>query len=507
MIYSKISSALLLLLTTTAVLIALCSFSKADFPVHCEYPQIKGDWRFYLSDFKYGKDVVHSLCQHDSPLPSDKVPIATTMDLALAPGSTDPNFVQDLNNKESTGTWTLIYDQGFEVELGDYKFFAFFNYTQNGDTVVSNCYKTFTGWYHKKGLLAPRFGCFRAVQTNGDARVNKQFTYKKNSQVFAAQKSIPFKHDQELIEVVNKAQKLWTAGPARHIKSGATVDQVRKMSGAIALPKFRRDARAKHMKMMKEFNKNKFSVDVSKDLPQQFDWRNVDGKNYVSPVRNQQSCGSCYAFAATAMFEARLLVQSQLTDKTILSPQEIVSCSAYSQGCEGGFPYLISKYAQDFGILPEVYAAYNGSDGTCPVDRFGSYARYHVEDYYYVNQDGEKGYYGSTTEEGMMKNILKYGPISVSFEVHRDFMNYHGGIYKHVEQTEMMAPEPHFVVTNHVVLVVGWGVENGTKYWLVKNSWGTAWGIDGYFKIVRGEDECGIESLVPSAVLAKDYQF
>ena len=75
---------------------------------------------------------------------------------------------------------------------------------------------------------------------------------------------------------------------------------------------------------------------IAKSLPEEFDWRNVDGKNYVSPVRNQGSCGSCYAFGTLAMFEARVRILSNNTKTPVFSPQDVVSCSPYSQGCEGG---------------------------------------------------------------------------------------------------------------------------------------------------------------------------
>ena len=83
----------------------------------------------------------------------------------------------------------------------------------------------------------------------------------------------------------------------------------------------------------------------AKVLPEEFDWRNVDGKNYVSPVRNQGSCGSCYAFATMAMFEARVRVLSNATKTLVFSPQDIVSCCEYAQGCEGGmFTMLCAAY-------------------------------------------------------------------------------------------------------------------------------------------------------------------
>ncbi|OTF76585.1 hypothetical protein BLA29_014957, partial [Euroglyphus maynei] len=84
-------------------------------------------------------------------------------------------------------------------------------------------------------------------------------------------------------------------------------------------------------------------------LPESYDWRNVNGINYVSPIRNQGDCGSCYSFASMAMLESRIRIQTNNTLKPVFSPQEIVDCSEYSQGCDGGFGYLIAgKYAQDF---------------------------------------------------------------------------------------------------------------------------------------------------------------
>ena len=74
----------------------------------------------------------------------------------------------------------------------------------------------------------------------------------------------------------------------------------------------------------------------AKSLPDEFDWRNVDGKNYVSPVRDQGDCGSCYAFGTLGMFEARVRILSNNTKTPVFSTQDIVSCSEYSQGCEGG---------------------------------------------------------------------------------------------------------------------------------------------------------------------------
>jgi cathepsin C len=78
-------------------------------------------------------------------------------------------------------------------------------------------------------------------------------------------------------------------------------------------------------------------------------------------------------------------------------------------------------------------------------------------------------------------------------------LHYQSGIYKH-SSTSQAAPEPSpFQLTNHIVLIVGWGSENGTPYWRVMNSWGLNWGESGFFRIMRGVDECAIESMAVSA--------
>lgn len=94
----------------------------------------------------------------------------------------------------------------------------------------------------------------------------------------------------------------------------------------------------------------------------------------------------------------------------------------------------------------------------------------------------------------MMENLVKNGPLAVSFMVYKDFMHYKSGIYQHTELTDRFNP---FEITNHVVMVAGYGFDSELKqkYWLVKNSWGSEWGENGYFRIMKGVDECAIESI------------
>uniref|UniRef100_A0ACB8FG40 Uncharacterized protein n=1 Tax=Sphaerodactylus townsendi TaxID=933632 RepID=A0ACB8FG40_9SAUR len=220
----------------------------------------------------------------------------------------------------------------------------------------------------------------------------------------------------------------------------------------------------------------------------------LTGFRYATGMRGEaeaKSCGSCYAFASMGMMEARIRVLSNNTQTPILSPQQIVSCTEYAQGCNGGFPYLIGKYAQDFGLAEEACLPYTGTDSPCSLKK--NCYHYYSSDYHYVG-----GFYGGCNEALMKLELVKNGPLVVSFEVLPDFTAYKGGIYHH---TGLMDPFNPFELTNHAVLLVGYGSDprTGEPFWIVKNSWGEAWGEDGYFRIRRGTDECAIESIAVAA--------
>lgn len=102
-------------------------------------------------------------------------------------------------------------------------------------------------------------------------------------------------------------------------------------------------------------------------------------------------------------------------------------------------------------------------------------------------------------EELMKLDLVKNGPVTVAFQVYSDFMFYQSGIYHH---TGIGAKFNPFHDVNHGVLITGYGIDNATgeKFWTVKNSWGTTWGEQGYFRIRRGTNECNIESMAVTAI-------
>jgi cathepsin B len=98
---------------------------------------------------------------------------------------------------------------------------------------------------------------------------------------------------------------------------------------------------------------------------------------------------------------------------------------------------------------------------------------------------GKRAYSISRDVSSIQKEIMTNGPVEVDFDVYEDFLSYKSGVYQHKTGT---------MLGGHAVRMLGWGTENGTPYWLVANSWNSDWGDQGFFKILRGKDECGIES-------------
>lgn len=199
-----------------------------------------------------------------------------------------------------------------------------------------------------------------------------------------------------------------------------------------------------------DFNSNSF--------PTIIDWSNSD-----SNIKNQLSCGSCWAFAAVALVE-------NVGNKNDLSEQVIVSCAPGN--CNGGWYGDALKYVHDSGIPPEDCYAYTSSNGDC-ADKCSASA-YNVKvlnyDYY-----GRWGVPNSATID-MLKNLLQLGPVCVSMLVPADgtFESYAGGIYNY-DGAEISTSR------GHAVLVVGYN--EGEQYFKVKNSWSAYWGESGYFRI------------------------
>ncbi|MQM20318.1 hypothetical protein Taro_053336 [Colocasia esculenta] len=207
--------------------------------------------------------------------------------------------------------------------------------------------------------------------------------------------------------------------------------------------------------------------------PLQRDWREV---GIVSPVKNQGRCGSCWTFSTTGALEA---AYAQLTGKNIsLSEQQLVDCaSAFNNfGCSGGLPSQAFEYVKyNGGLDTEDSYPYAATNGVC---------KFKKENVGVKVIDSVNITLGA--EDELKHAVGTIRPVSVAFEVVHDFMFYKGGVY--TSNTCGSTPKD----VNHAVLAVGYGMENGVPYWLIKNSWGKDWGVDGYFKMELGKNMCGV---------------
>lgn len=208
-------------------------------------------------------------------------------------------------------------------------------------------------------------------------------------------------------------------------------------------------------------------------LPETKDWRKT---GIVSPVKNQGHCGSCWTFSTTGALEA---AYAQAFGKGIsLSEQQLVDCAgAFNNfGCNGGLPSQAFEYVKyNGGLETEASYPYTGKDGVC---------KYSSENSAIQVLDSVNITLGAEYE--LKHAVGTVRPVSVAFEVVTGFRFYKRGVYTSTK----CGNSPMDV--NHAVLAVGYGVENGVPYWLIKNSWGADWGDNGYFKMEMGKNMCGV---------------
>jgi len=283
-------------------------------------------------------------------------------------------------------------------------------------------------------------------------------------------------NDPAHIAVLNAQEgSTWVAAPQRYFE-GLTWDDARVLLGT----------RLSHISehLNKTLPDSWYALLNDDDVPSDFDSRK-QWKDLIHPIRDQQRCGSCWAFSASEVLSDRAAIAAG-KPSAVLSAEDMVSCDKGDMGCSGGYLDHAWKYLTDTGIVTDTcfpYSAGSGKAATCVATCVDSQP---------FAKTKAKSMYAIKGAANMQKDVMMSGPIQIAFKVYQSFMLYRKGIYhKH----------PHDAAEGgHAVKIVGWGLggkHGKTKYWTVANSWNTDWGEEGFFRIARGRDECGIESMGP----------
>lgn len=295
----------------------------------------------------------------------------------------------------------------------------------------------------------------------------------------------------EMVNFINKQNTTWKAG---HNFRNVDYSYVKGLCGTLL--------KGPRLPVMV-----RYAGDVK--LPDSFDprdqWPNCPT---LKEVRDQGSCGSCWAFGAAEAMSDRLCIHSNAKVSVELSSEDLLTCChTCGMGCNGGYPGAAWDYWTKQGLVSGgLYGSHIGCrpysiepcehhvNGTrppcsgeggdtprCNKKCEAGYSPSYKQDKHF----GKQSYSVPSEEKEIMQELYKNGPVEGAFTVYEDFLQYKSGVYQHVSGSP---------VGGHAIKVMGWGVEDGTPYWLCANSWNTDWGENGFFKILRGEDHCGIES-------------
>jgi len=243
----------------------------------------------------------------------------------------------------------------------------------------------------------------------------------------------------------------------------------------------------------------------------ELDWRNVNGTDYLAPIQNQGQCGSCWTFSATAALESRWAIKYGYVPK--LSEQNIVDCchagDSDRSGCQGGWyttawDYVASNKGYSVGPItgsnpnyfPKPYVGqdllsqypYTAMAGTCD---FKGY----IGAYTWAYSTPNSNYRNSASHDieanspAAFKAALQSGPISVAIDASGSTFGYY--------KSGTIEASQCGTSLDHAVNVIGYGTDSNGKYWLMRNSWGTGWGENGYMKFERTDEEgsvgtCGV---------------
>jgi len=268
-----------------------------------------------------------------------------------------------------------------------------------------------------------------------------------------------FKENMEKIKKHNSGEHSWTMGITQF--SDMTKQEFKEY---IACGSFKHTPSATVHDAPAGWGKNSTSS---------IDWTT---KGAVTPVKNQGSCGSCWAFSTTGGIEGRYFIaKGQLNS---LSEQDLVDCSKENSGCNGG-------------LMDYAFSFVEGNSGLCSEDEYTYTATHHwrCKEDGCTKYDPITSYKDVTSSTAALESACNGGPVSIAIEADQDsFQQYTGGVLTAACGTSL----------DHGVLLVGYGTDGSDDYWKVKNSWGGDWGESGYIRLCRncnannGAGQCGI---------------
>ena len=197
-----------------------------------------------------------------------------------------------------------------------------------------------------------------------------------------------------------------------------------------------------------------------------FDWRSLGG---TTPARDQGSCGSCWAFAATGQMESHILINEERS--LDLSEQSVIDCNPYGSGCDGGWSSSAYRVFRDYGATLESCNPYQTRDDL-PCTQTDCEVQGRIS-----------GWSSVTNDVNSIKEALLTGPVYTTIDIVDRFYDYISGCFSWEDE----------VVGYHAVLIVGWDDTrcSGEGAWIIKNSWGSGWGMDGYGYVEYGNNNIG----------------
>jgi len=291
------------------------------------------------------------------------------------------------------------------------------------------------------------------------------------------------------------------------------MDQVLPLLGALPEPRDKDD---------RTYREGSLEAVQNYQAPESFDSREAWPEcKSIKNIWDQANCGSCWAVSTAGAISDRICIHKG--EQVMISAENLMDCchgipffGGCGNGCQGGYPLKAWEFWANTGLvsgggygrkdtcqpysLPKCNHHTKGSYGPCPHEIAPTPScKHHCTNPDFNKSYDEDKYYGKdasdirSAEEHIMEEIQSNGPVTLAFTVYEDFPNYKSGVYQHTHGEAK---------GGHAVRAIGWGVENGVKYWLIANSWNESWGDKGLFKIRRGVNECGIEERGASALPA-----